>query len=123
MVDGAIEDADGDGGDALLMSSGSRKRSPYLARQRCRGKPWPPMGPGGPLLVRQGDVALHKEQTSVGQHDRDHTCNSTQVRATAWRKSLLLLWWIDGGKVVVEHSTLSRQGLPQGSSDYARMGV
>ena len=81
------------------------------------------MGPGGPLLVRQGDVALHKEQTSVGQHDRDHTGNFTQVRAAVRRKTLLLLWWIDGGKVVVERSTLARQGLPQGGSGYARMGV
>jgi hypothetical protein len=39
------------------------------------------------------------------------------------RKTLLLLWWIDGGKVVVERSTLARQGLPQGGSGYARMGV
>ena len=29
------------------------------------GYPRPPMGPGGPLLVRQGDVALRKEQTSA----------------------------------------------------------
>ena len=81
------------------------------------------MGPGGPLLVRQGDVALHKEQTSVWQHDRDHTGSFTRVRATARCKTLLLLWWIDGGKVVVECSTLARQGLPQGDSGYARMGV
>ena len=75
------------------------------------------MGPGGPLLVRQGAVALHKEQTSVGQHGRDHACNFTQVRAAVRCKTLLLLWWIDGGKVVVECSTLARHGLPQGSSD------
>jgi hypothetical protein len=53
------------------------------------------MGPEGPLLVRQGDVALHKEQTSVGQHSRDHTGNFTQVWAAARRKTLLLLWWIE----------------------------
>ena len=47
----------------------------------------------------------------------------TQVRAAARRKTLILLWWIDGGMEVVKHSTLSEQGLPQGSSDYARMGV
>ena len=45
----------------------------------------------------------------------------TQVRAAARRKTLLLLWWIDGENVVVEHSTLARQGLPQGGGDYARM--
>ena len=76
------------------------------------------MGREGPVLV-----ALHKEQTSVGQHNRDHTGSFTQVRAAVRRKTLLLLWWIDGGKVVVERSTLARQGLPWGSSDYARMGV
>ena len=81
------------------------------------------MGPGGPLLVRQGDVALHKEQTSMGQQGRDHTGSFTQVRAAARCKTLLLLWWIDGGKVVVERSTLARQGLPQGDSGYTCMGV
>ena len=81
------------------------------------------MGPRGPLLVRQGDVAWHKEQTSVGQHDRDQAGIFTQVRAAVRRKTLLLLWWIDGGKVVAERSTLARQGLPRGGSDYARMGV
>ena len=66
-----------------------------------------------PLAGSAGGDALRKEQTSVGQHDRDHTDNFTQVRAAARRKTLLLLWWIDGGKVVVVHSTLARQGLPQ----------
>ena len=47
----------------------------------------------------------------------------TQVRATVRRKTLLLLWWIDGGKVVVVCSTLARQGLHRGDSDYARIGV
>ena len=32
-------------------------------------------------------------------------------------------WWIDGVNVVVEHSTLARQGFPQGGNDHARMGV
>ena len=122
-IDGVVEDAVGNEGDALLMSSGFHKRSPYLARQRCRRKPQPPMGPGGPLLVRQEGVTLHKEQTSVGQHDRDHVGIFTQVRATVSRKTLLLVWWIDGGKEVVEHSTLARQGLPQGGSGYSCMGV
>ena len=63
---------------------------------------------GGPFLVRQGGVALHKEQTNMGQRDRDQTGNFTQVWAAARRKTLLLLWWIDGGKVVVVCSTLAR---------------
>ena len=63
-----------------------------------------------PLAGSVGDVALHKEQTSVGQHGKDHAGIFTQVRAAVRRKTLLLLWWIDGGKVVVEYSTLARQG-------------
>ena len=39
MVDGVVEDEDGDEDDALHMFSGSRKRTPYLARQICHGKP------------------------------------------------------------------------------------
>ena len=38
----------------------------------------------------------------------------TQVRAVVRRKTLLLLWWIDGGKVMMERSTLAWQGLPHG---------
>ena len=33
-----------------------------------------------PLLVRQGGIALHKEQTSVGQRGRDHTSNLPRFR-------------------------------------------
>ena len=120
MVGGVVEDEDGDEVDPLHTPSGSRKRAPYLACQRCHGKPRPLMGLEGPLLVQRGDVALHKEQTGVGQHGRDHTSNFTQVRAPLRRKTLLLLWWIDGGRVVVERGTLARQG---GGSGYARMGV
>ena len=39
------------------------------------------------------------------------------------RNTLLLLWWIDGGNVVVVRSILFRQGLPPGGSDYVRTGV
>ena len=70
------------------------------------------MGRGWSLAGSVGGVALHKEHTNVRQHDRDHTGSFTQVRATMRRKTLLLLWWIDGGNVVAEHSTLARQGLP-----------
>ena len=58
----------------------------------------------------------------MGQHDRDDIGNFTQVWAAVRHKTQLLVWWIDGGKVVAERSTLARQGLPLGSSDYARMG-
>ena len=53
------------------------------------------------FLVRRGDGTLHKEQRSVEQHGRDHEGNFTQVRAAMRRKTLLLLCWIDGGKMVV----------------------
>nr|XP_045083787.1 uncharacterized protein LOC120962986 [Aegilops tauschii subsp. strangulata] len=90
---------------------------PTWRAKDAAGYPWPPMGPGGPLLVRQGDVMLHKEQISARQ--RAHK-QFTQVRATARHKTLLLLWWIDGRMNVVVRGTLARQGLPRGSSDYAR---
>ena len=40
---------------ALKSFTGHYKERPVA------GYPRPPIGPGGPLLVRQGDVALHKE--------------------------------------------------------------
>ena len=40
--------------------------SPYLARQRCHGKPRPPMGPGGPLLVLQGVSHCTKSRRECG---------------------------------------------------------
>ena len=39
------------------------------------------------------------------------------MRAAVRRKTLLLLWWIDGGMEVVVRGTLARQGLPQGYGD------
>ena len=66
---------------------------------------------------------LHKERKSATQHDRDQTGNFTQVRAAARGQILILLWWIEGGKVVVVRSTLDQQGLPRGSSDYVRTRV
>ena len=53
---------------------------------------------------------MYKEQRSMGQSGRDHTSNFSQVQATARRETLLLLWWIDGKRVVVEHRTLAQQG-------------
>ena len=44
-----------------------------------------------------GGGHVTKERRSVTQHDRDHTGSFTQVRAIARRKTLLMLWWIDGG--------------------------
>ena len=44
------------------------------------------------------------------QHDKDHAGSFTQVRATVRRKTLLLLWCIDGGKMVVCTIRFARQG-------------
>ena len=68
------------------------------------------MGPRAPCWFGRGDVTLHKEQTSVGKHDKDHTGSFTQVQTTMRRKTLLLLWWIVGGRMVVERNTLALQG-------------
>ena len=53
MIDGVVEDKDGDEDDALRTLSGSDKRAPYLAHQRCQWETTP-MGPRGSLLWLQG---------------------------------------------------------------------
>ena len=71
---------------------------------------------------KAGGDALRKEQTSVGQHGRDHAGNFPQVRTAARRKTPLLLWWIDGGKWRKTQRSCPA-GLPRGESGYARMNV
>ena len=68
LVDGAVDDVDGNKDDALLASSGSRKQSPYLVHRRCRRKPRPPMGPGRPLAGSAGGsrVALDFDAGHIG---------------------------------------------------------
>ena len=112
-VDGAVEDGDGDEDDALRTLSGSRKRASYLARQRCRGISAATYGTEWSLAGLAGGrrVAQRADQRAAARQ-RAHK-QFTQVRATARRKSLLLLWWIDGGMNVVVRSALSRQGLPE----------
>ena len=80
-------------------------------------------GTKGPLASSVGGQRIAQRADERGAARQGSHKQFTQVRAAVRRKTLLLLWWIDGGKVVVERSTLARQGLPQGSSDYARMGV
>ena len=65
---------------------------------------------------------LHKERRSVVQHDRDHRGSFTQVRAAARRKTLLLLWLIDG-RTVVGTQRSSSAGLLRGEGGYVRMSV
>ena len=66
---------------------------------------------------------MHKEETSVGQHDRDHAVNFTEVWAAARRKTLLLLWWIDGGKVLVVRSTVPGKGCLRAAATMRVWGV
>ena len=75
MVDGIVEDENGDEDGALRTLSGSHKRAPYLARQRCRGISAATYGTGWPFAGSVGDVALHKERNNVRQSSREHTSN------------------------------------------------
>ena len=65
MVDGDVKDEDGAEDDALRTLSGSHKRAPYLACQRCRGISTATYGTGQPLAGSAGGIASHKEQTSA----------------------------------------------------------
>ena len=87
----------------------------------CRGISAATYGTGWSLAGSAGGhrVAQREDQRTAARQ-RGHE-QFTQGRATATRKTLLLLWWIDDGMNVVVHSTLARQGLPQGCRDYARM--
>ena len=73
MVDGIVEDEDGDEDDALRMLSGSHKRAPYVARQRCRGISAATYGTGWPLTGSTGDVATKSRPV----------CSSTAERTQA----------------------------------------
>ena len=112
MVDGVVEDKDGDEDDALRTLSGSRKRVPYLARQRCCEISAATYGTRRPLVGSAGGrrIAQRADQRTVAQL-RAHK-QYIQVWAITRHKTLLLLWWIVGEMEVVKHSTLSRQGLP-----------
>ena len=98
MVDGAVEDEDSDEDDALRTLSGSRKRVPYLACQRCHGISMATYGTRRPLAGSAGDVALHKEQTSARQHGREHTSNLPRfgpprgVRPYSYFSGLMVEW-------------------------------
>ena len=78
-------------------------------------------GTGWPLAgsARARHIAQRAYQRAAARQ-RAHK-QFTKVWAAARRKTLLLLWWIDGGMSVVTRSTLARQGLPRGRNDYARM--
>ena len=64
-------------------------------------------GTMSPFLFGGGMGTFHKERRSATQHVRDHMGSFTQVWAAVRHKTLLLLWLIDGGKVVVVCSTLA----------------
>ena len=67
------------------------------------GTEWPLVGSAGGRRVAQ-----RADKCGAARHGSHK--QFTQVRAAVRRKTLLLLWWIDGGRVVVERSTLARQG-------------
>ena len=80
------------------------------------GTGWPLVGSvGGGRVAQRADQRMAARQRAHKQF--------TQVRAAMRHKTLLLLWWIDGGMNVVVYSTLARQGLSLGCSDYTRMVV
>ena len=87
----------------------------------CHGISAATYGTRRPLTSSTGGrrIAQRADQRTTARQ-RAHK-QFTQVRAAARRKTLLLLWWIDGGMSVVMRSTLARQGLPQGGSVYARI--
>ena len=74
--------------------------SPYLARQRCRGKPRPPMGPRAPCWFGGGMTRCTKSRGVWNRTTEITRAVFTQGRAAVRRKTLLLLWCIDGGNMV-----------------------
>ena len=64
----------------------------------------------GPFVVRRGRGHVAQRAEAMMQCGNDDSGDFTQVRATGKRKTLLLLWWIDGAIMVAERSTLAQQG-------------
>ena len=63
MNDGTVDEENDDEDDPRRTFLGFvQARRPYLARQRCRGKPRPPMGPSAPCGSAGGMSTLHKER-------------------------------------------------------------
>ena len=121
MVDGVVKYEDGDEDDALCMPSGSRKRAPYLARQRCHGISAATYGTGQPLDSSAGDVALHKEKTSTWKHGSENTSNLPRFRPPRGVRPFSCFGGLMVEMNVVVCGTLARQGLPQGYGDHKCM--
>ena len=68
------------------------------------------------MLVQQGGDALHKEQTSMGQCGRDHTCNLPRFGPPRGVKPYSNFGGLMVEKMVVVRSTLARQGLVQAAT-------
>ena len=70
MVDGIVEDEDGDEHDALRTLSGSRKQAPYMAHQRCRGISTATYGTRRPLAGSAGGhrIAQRADQRTAARH-------------------------------------------------------
>ena len=108
IVDGAVEDENGYEDDALLTLSDLCKLFPLPSAPNMSRETTTTYGAMSPLWFGRGDEHVAQRAETVAQHGRDHTGNFTQVQAAARRKTLLLLWWIDGGMEVVKHNTLAR---------------
>ena len=73
MVDGDVEDGNGDEDDMLCTPSGSHKRAPYLARQRCGGISAVTYGTGRPLAGSAGERrdAQREDQRTVAESTQE----------------------------------------------------
>ena len=71
---------------------------------RFHAKPRPPMGPRAPFWFGGGMARCTKSRGAWNSMAEITHAVFTQVRAAMRRKTLLLLWWIDG-----ERNTLARQ--------------
>ena len=70
-----------------------------------------------PCWFGGGTLHCTKSRSAHDTRQRAHK-QFTQVRAAARRKTLLLLWWIDGRMDLVVRSTLAQQGFAQGDYVY-----
>ena len=87
----------------------------------CRGISTATYGTGRPLAGSAGDVTLHKEQTSVRLHDREHTRNIARFRPLRGVRPYSCFRGLMVEMNVVVRGTLAQQGMPQGYSDHKRI--
>lgn len=76
----------------------------------CRGKTTATYETRRPLAGSAGGHHVAQRSDQHGAARQESHKKFTQVRAVVRHKTLLLLWWIDGGNLVVEHNTLADKG-------------